>query len=286
MSRLIAYIGSDPERLRAALLEYRALLLTAPVEATEGVVGWGIGFYQGGEVLLQRRPRVSAGVIDLFEVVKDLRTDLFLAQIQHTSESRLAKNENTPPYRFRSWIMVQQGSAHGLRKAREEALQLLPDFLKRNIRGQTAAEQLFHVFLASLHEAGRGHLEDPNLPPEIALRALQSALDRLRQLALQPEAGAEGADEEDLQVVVSNGRILISLRRGPQPVWMRRLGPTLGDRHHEPFRGVLVASGPGLVIPEGSSFEELPAGQAILVGRDLMPRIVPLDSPPGSPSAR
>lgn len=48
MSRLIAYIGSDPERLRAALLEYRALLLTAPVEATEGVVGWGIGFYQGG----------------------------------------------------------------------------------------------------------------------------------------------------------------------------------------------------------------------------------------------
>ena len=105
MSRLVAYMGSDPERLKAALLGYRDLFVVRlPTRPSGGetLSSTGVGFYQGGEVLLQRRPRVSGGAIDLFEDLKDLRTDTFLAQVRDTIQGKLAKNENTPPFRFRS----------------------------------------------------------------------------------------------------------------------------------------------------------------------------------------
>lgn len=275
MSRLIAYMGSDPERLRAALTEHHDILRSGPAPTPEETLSnCGVGFYQGGEVLLQRRPRLPAGPVDLLEAVKDLRTDALLAQAVRGVESRQAKSENTPPYRFRSWIMAQQGDAPGLSRPREEVLALIPDFLKRNIRGQTASEQLFHVFLSSLHETGRAQIEDANLPPELALRAFQHALGRLREAL-----GAEAVDSGSLQVALTNGRCLVVLRRGPQPLWLRRLGQGGGterDRGHDPFRGVLAIAGPGLAPEAAAGFEEVPAEHALLVGRDLVPRVAAL----------
>ena len=65
MGSLFAYMGSDPERLRAALLAHRELLrvqsAVAPGGDSEVIASCGLGFYQGGEVLLQRRPRELSG---------------------------------------------------------------------------------------------------------------------------------------------------------------------------------------------------------------------------------
>lgn len=274
MSRLVAYMGSDPERLKAALLGYRDLLVvrlpTRP-QGGETLASTGVGFYQGGEVLLQRRPRVSGGAIDLFEDLKDLRTDTFLAQVRDTIEGKLAKNENTPPFRFRSWIMAHQGETRGFDKIREAVVKRVPDFLRRNIRGQTNTEHLFHLFLAALHETGSGSIEDANISPMEIKKALSQAFSTFTGLATA--AGlTEGLD--DAQVALTNGRSLCVMRMGKDPLWLRRLGAVVdGGRSYDHFRGFLALSG----LDESAKdqgFEEVPAGHALLIGRDLSAQIV------------
>src|SRR5262245_63472387 len=51
-------VSNDVERVRCALYPLRKQLTVGP--NAEGLLpydSWGIGFYQGGEVLLQRRPK-------------------------------------------------------------------------------------------------------------------------------------------------------------------------------------------------------------------------------------
>lgn len=283
MSRLVAYMGSDPERLSAVLQQHRDLLQGAASGPADTVCSLGVGFYQGGEVLLQRRPRLSGGT-DLFEGVKDLRTDVFLAQLQDGVPGKLAKSENTPPYRFRSWLMAPSGPLRGFEKLQEALSQSLPDFLRRNIRGQTPGEQLFHLYLAALHEAGRSQLEDANLPPELALRALSSALSRVTQLAREKDV-----DLGPLQIALSNGRLLVVAQTSAAaPLWFQRLAG-LPEKQNEHLRGVLVIGtgsgiGPdGTPAPDGKAdgkvaLEPLPVDHALLVGRDLQIRIVPLNA--------
>lgn len=270
MSCLIAYMASDPDGVAAALQDHRELLQSGALSASPGaesVVGWGVGFYQGGEVLLQRRPRAPQLPVDLFGAVSGLRTDVFLAQVLPPATGKVAKSENTPPYRFRNWIMAHRSSGPGLDAVRDELLRQTPDFLRRNIRGQTDTELLFHLFLASLHEAGRGQLEDPNLPPELAQKALAAALSRVR--ALQPQA--EGTS---LQVAASNGRSLVYARCGAEPVWLLHLrAANQKEDHGQHFRGLLALA--GTLRPPGAA-DELPAEHAVLLGRDLQPRVVPL----------
>ncbi len=278
MSRLVAYMGSDPERLRAALSDYHDLLVVGlkppqRAEAGDTLASTGIGFYQGGEVLLQRRPRISGRSIDLFEDLKDLRTDTFLAQVRDAIEGRLAKNENTPPFRFRSWSMTHQGSMPSFDRMREELQRRIPDFLRRNIRGQTATEHLFHLFLSALHETGSGNVEDANLPPSEVLKALLQAWKNFAVIA-QTQGVTDGLTE--VQVALTNGRCLCVLRKGQEPLWLRRLGAVMdGGKSYDHFRGYLIMSGLEASAKD-RGFEELPVDHALLIGRDLSAQILPV----------
>ena len=52
---------------------------------TRRLTGWGVGFYQGGEVLLQRRPKQGVGPLDFYEVLRDVRTDVLVAHLRKAS---------------------------------------------------------------------------------------------------------------------------------------------------------------------------------------------------------
>src|SRR5437870_2250647 len=108
MSRLLAYMANDPQRVACALHSGRGLL----VDETPNVDGWGVGFYQGGEVLLQRRPKPSTGPIDFYEIARDLRTDALIGHVRKGTVGA-AKNENTHPFRFRSWLFAHHGTVAG-----------------------------------------------------------------------------------------------------------------------------------------------------------------------------
>ena len=106
--RLVAFMGNDPGRLRCALHGAGRHLSTFDhPEDDRTVDGWGVGFYQAGEVLLRRRPKPPSQPIDLSELAREIRTDAFIAHLR-TPAIGAATNENTPPFRFRKRRLSQQ----------------------------------------------------------------------------------------------------------------------------------------------------------------------------------
>ena len=105
------------------------------------------------------------------------------------------RNENTHPFRFRSWLFAHHGTLPGFGpeagstdparpSAAQEALTEvlvaeLPDFLRRNLRGQTDSEILFHLFLTRLHETA--HLDLAEVRLSDAQAAMRRTLAKLEQ---------------------------------------------------------------------------------------------------------
>jgi predicted glutamine amidotransferase len=203
MARMFGFIGNRAD-LGARVLELNASVLRVKREPGEAL-GWGIGFYQSGEVLLRRRPIDEREVIDLAEAAQGVRTDVLMGHVRHATVGSL-RTENTHPFRYRLWLFAQTGTIGGFDSLRERLLESQPEFLRRNVRGETDSELFFYLFLSFLHDAG--HLGDHHVAPEhvrSALRASISLVDRL--------SAEEGHGENRGDTLVTNGEHLIAVHR-------------------------------------------------------------------------
>jgi glutamine amidotransferase len=281
MSLLFGYMANEPERVRCALHAARGTL-QVPTDAL--VESWGLGFYQGGEVLLQRRPRAAPGSIDFYAQLRELRTDAAIGEVRSRLPDAPAappSDEGGQPYRFRSWLFASQGGWSGFPEARAALLERVPEFLRRNLRGTSASEHLFHLFLSFLHDAGK--LDDPELtvgPARDALRATLAFADRLAAKS------AEGPGP--LGMVAMSGRLLLAAWRG-RPLSLRRLRGIAdcpvcrepGDRGrdgkrvaHEHLRAALVLSREAPL--EESGWEALPDASVVTVSHSVEIGVEPL----------
>ncbi len=254
--KLFACICNQPQRLTAALAPVRATLIAQPP-----VKRWGLGYVQGGDVLLVRTPKSSLAPVDLAAPLAELRTDCAIAIAVRDDESALGGPDNTPPFRFRRWMYAQTGilDNHGLEDVVPRLLEHIPEYLRRNIKGRTPAELAFHLFLAMLHD--EGHIDDPNLPVTTTRRALGATL-RL----INAELEKAGKTTVMGNVALTNGRSMV-VGRIDEPLRLRRLFVT-GDRgEREDFRGVILVSGGDGDPHDG--FEDVPASHSVLISRDL-----------------
>jgi predicted glutamine amidotransferase len=266
MSRLFAIVCNDPGRLAQAIEPVRSSLTV-----DEAPHGWGLASFQGGEVLLQRNPRPTAPV-DFARAVIELKSDYVIGNVRAPGVK--AAPENTPPYRYRSWVFGHSGRIQGFDQMRAELLQSVPDFLRRSIRGQTESETLFYLVLAFLHDAGKLDEQEPR--PADAEAALRAMLAMTEQVAKQKGAAVHGLD-----CMLTNGRFLLAARKGPPMYWKRvhtdvpvkepRNGPGSLERL------VMVLSEPKGGKPEG--FEEIPDGSLVTVSRDFLTSVAPLATP-------
>lgn len=203
MARMFGFIGNRAD-LGAMVLEAHAAVLRVK-RAPEEPLGWGVGFYQAGEVLLRRRPLDDRAVIDLAEAAADVRTDVLLGHVRKASVGAL-RTENTHPFRYRSWLWAETGTIGGFDRLRERLLEALPEFLRRNVRGETDSELSFYLFLSFLHDAGE--LEHPHVGYDAiaaALRASVALVDRL--------SAEEGMTQNAGNVLVTNGERMVALHR-------------------------------------------------------------------------
>ena len=74
MARLIGYIGSQAERLTCVLRRHRAAL----AREEEASDGWGVGFYQGEEILLLVQADTPAEAIAMRLFAEDADPGMFL----------------------------------------------------------------------------------------------------------------------------------------------------------------------------------------------------------------
>jgi glutamine amidotransferase len=214
MARLFGIIGNRPD-LASRVLAFEGEALRA---RSRGVpLGWGMGFYQGGEVLMRRRPIDERPEIDVGKLAADVRADLVVGHVRHATVGPL-RTENTHPFRYRQWLYAQTGTVTEFEQVRERLVASVPDFLRGGIRGDTDAEVVFHVFLSFLHDAGR--LNDGQVEPERVREALRSTLAVVDGMTAEVGAGS-GATK--INLIVSDGDKLVAVHRSDTAMRLRVL---------------------------------------------------------------
>jgi predicted glutamine amidotransferase len=275
VSHLVAYLGNEPDRLECALLPARAALYSqTPLQPN----GWGLGFIQGGEVLLQKRPRSEGTEVDFFNLARDLHANALIARGGLEEDARVSA-DNADPFRFRWWLFGSVGVSEGFGHVRERLLASVPDFLRRNIRGRSASEHIFHLFLAFLHDAGL--LETLATDPAPVGRALRESIAFVDRLL-----AAAGAPALRMALVATNGRCLVARSNGCPVQYLpisgimdctvcrhRNAAHSDDDRRisHEALRAVVVEADSTAPLRPGWAL--VPARGGLLVGADHIPRL-------------
>jgi hypothetical protein len=258
--KLFACMCNQPQRLSAALTPVRSVLLAQPP-----ISRWGLAYSQGGDVLLVRTPKSSAKPIDLAGPLAEISTDCAIGQA--VNDEKYSGTDNTPPFRFRRWMFAMSNQPN-LDAAAQRLVEHVPEYLRRNLRGKTPGELVFHVFLAMLHDEGA--VDEPNLPVQHTRRALAATIKLVnveQQKAGLPEGGLGN-------IIVSNGRSMI-VAHMDEPLRLRRLWVNDDKGARDPgFRGVLLVSGGDGDPKDG--FEDVPNG-AVLISRDLQVQFADLN---------
>ena len=205
MARLFGLIGNRADLAGRVLLSEAEVL---KAKAGSSQLGWGVGFYQGGEVLMRRRPIDDRPIIDVARLTGDVRADLMIGHVRSATVGSL-RTENTHPFRYRQWLFEMTGTLPAFESIRERLLASVPEFLRSSIRGETDAEILFYVFLSFLHDAGR--LNDALMAPSHVRDALRSCL-----AVVDGMAAEVGGAPSKVNLMASDGETIFAVHRGAE----------------------------------------------------------------------
>ncbi len=186
------------------------------------------------------------------------------------------RTENTHPFRYRQWLFASTSTVAGFDELRPKLLASQPEFLQRNVRGDTDTECLFYLFLSFLHDAG--HLRDDLVDPTQVRSALRSALALVDRLSEE-----QGTENQAGNILVTNGELLFAVHRdgsfgyrvvsgkseveellGEEEIRQRSV-PSLDSTHFN-----LVATD---IDPLPAGWESAPRGSVLTLGRSEAPTI-------------
>ncbi|HET6439586.1 MAG TPA: class II glutamine amidotransferase [Anaeromyxobacter sp.] len=271
MGALLAVLQND-----ANLLRCQVARLGAHVSLQDGETppdAYGFGHYQTGNVLLGKRPTGAAALLSLPDLVGRIDSEALVVHARRATVGK-TKDENTHPFRFRRWLFAHDGTVGAFDRVRPRLLEGLPDFLRRNIMGDTDSEHAFMWFLKLLKDEGQ--LDDLDLEARAAGRALARTVRQLETWTR--EAGEQRPSR--LNFVATNGRVLAGTRRGgplfyallegivPCPLDGITLETPESDPRVRPHRRVkAVCFASHLTAPNG--FIEVPEASVVSVSRAL-----------------
>jgi glutamine amidotransferase len=279
---LVAYFGNEPENIACALFSARtALFVRGEARAPEG---YGLGFVQAGDVLLQKRPRAEVVEVDLYNLVKDTRAEALVGRVGLDHDGATAA-EDADPFRFRSWLfgsIAEVGDA-AFEAIRERVLESTPAFLRRNIRGRSPSEHLFHLFLAFLHDAGI--LDQPSPSPSAVQAALRNSLAFVDRLLAELEK-----PPLEIALCATNGRCFVATGCAVPirylaiegitdcPVCQAKQDAGAGRNGrripHEGLRALVVEADRDVARRPG--WHEVPDRSALIAGPDRAPQVLAL----------
>jgi glutamine amidotransferase len=276
MARLFGLIGNRPD-LVGRVLDLEAEALVARTRGSP--LGWGIGFYQGGEVLMSRRPIDDRAEIRPSKLAADVKADVLIGHVRSATVGAL-RTENTHPFRYRQWLFAQTGTLPHFDAIRDRLLSSVPEFLRGNVRGETDSEIVFHVFLSFLHDAGR--LDNGSVTPEAVLEALRSSL-----AVIEGMANEVGDVSDGTNLLVSNGDLIVAVHKNQKMSYrvfagkndadmilgddaqLRRRAPELGQMHF-----TLIASDFDDDLPP--RWKTVPMNAVVTMTRGDAPKVAPL----------
>ncbi len=279
MGALVAILQSDPNLLRCQLkrLESHISLADAADRLPDA---YGFGHYSGGSVLLGKRPTGAPVALTLPELVGKVDSEAVLVHARRATVGK-AKDENTQPFRFRRWLFAHDGTIEGFERVRPKLVAALPDFLRRNIMGDTDSEHAFMWFLKLVKDERR--LDDLDLDAATAGRALARTVRQIE--AWSREVGEQRPSR--LTFVATNGRIMAAVRRGgplhyallegivPCPLDEIDLSTPESDPRVRPHR-LVKAVAFATRLERQNGFIEVPEGSVVAVSRGLQIGVSPI----------
>lgn len=247
MGRQFAYIGSDMSLLELALERCGESLV---VDDGQPFNGWGLGYYADDRALLRKRPVLLQGRLDLRALVADVHSSSVLCHVRRATRAP-ARPSNTQPFRFRSWLFSHVGRAADSEAVEKALTERLPDFLLRNVRGETDSEAALHLYFDHLR-ATSARIDHPVAAPAALIDAMRLTLAEIDRI--NRDNGAE--QPPTLDMLYTSGRMIVATNRSSSRLaWMRIEGleqvePPLFAGHHPKtteypqYRGVFVTYDP------------------------------------------
>ncbi|MFT3922803.1 MAG: class II glutamine amidotransferase [Myxococcales bacterium] len=263
MARLIGYMANRADRLRDAFHQERHAVAGLPADQRGA---WGIGFYQGDEVLHKKQPTPDGEPIHWEAIAANVKTDCAVAHLRQATVGGFSV-DNTHPFRFRQWLFAHVGTITAFDEIKAKLQAELPDFLRRNIRGSSDSELFFHLILGRLHAAGQLEAALPGSP--VMVDAIGSAVRIIDTVV------GSSREVSTLNIILSNGRAMYALRRGGSFGYVERTGlhdPVEHQEERPPRPGspllhyVMMVSG-GHDVPAG--YTALENNQLAIFNRDL-----------------
>ncbi len=280
MGVLVAVLQNDPNLLECQVHRLRGHVALGE----EGRLpdAYGFGYYSAANVLVGKRPSGASSLLGLAELVGDVESEALVVHARHATVGN-HKDENTHPFRFRRWLFAHDGTIEGWAQVKPKLLAALPDFLRRNIEGETDSEHAFMYFLKFLRDEGR--LDNLDIEATVAGQALARTAKQID--AWCREVGAQKPSA--LNFVATNGRVLVATHRG-RPLYYALLeGITPCELHQidastpesdprvRPHRRVkAVCFATTLLQPNG--FLDVPDGSVVSVSRSLQVSVSPIAS--------
>lgn len=261
MARLIGYMANRGDALERVLKRERSVL---HLRTSKSASGWGVGFFQNGEVLHRKRPHLSDDSLTWESIASGVQSDCVLLHVRKPTVGDF-RVENTHPFRLRNWLFAQDGTI-GQFAEHEEALRAeIPDFLARNIRGQTDSEYYFHLTLRFLHE--EANIDHLDLDPRAVVVALHRAKERVEEICGDGVFGGNS--------VITNGRFMIGYRDGGEFGFAERefedaLLGDLSSRPERALRYVMMTS----ALDDQHNFTTLERRDALIVHRSLRSEVI------------
>lgn len=283
MARLLGLIANRPD-LCHRFAEYERQQLTVRRQNGQNgdgepaQWGWGVGFFQSGEILMRRRPLDDSDTLDVADMIADLRSDIVITHVRRATVGDFRTN-NTHPFRYRQWMFADTGTVTGWGDVGAKLMETLPQFLQRSVRGDTDSELLFHLFLSFLYDAGK--LDHPMVSADDVFPALKSSLGLLDRITREV-----GAPEAKLNLLVATPDYLIAVHRGARMAYRVLKGredfePLFADKGEERLR--MPDLEPCRLAAVGSDFDgdriptdwiEVPEGAMIAFTRTDDPVVV------------
>lgn len=269
MARLIGYVANRADRIRDAFHQEREAIMGLDTQHRRA---WGIGFYNGDEVLHKKQPTPDGEPVDWEAVTERVRTDCAIAHVRKATVGGFSV-DNTHPFRWRQWLFAHVGTVTAFEDIGEELMADVPDYLRRNVRGNADSEAFFHLVLTELHSSGQIKLDEPD--EQGVVDAIGAAVARIDRVVgpVRPTS--------TLNMLMTNGRRMYGLRRGSAFGYMEQTGlhdPAEGSVEEERpgsplLRYVMLISG-GDEVPGG--YQPLDDGGVVVVDRELDVRTLSL----------
>ena len=259
MSFCFGFISNDSAMVQCTLEPF-----SAPLSVAKGAPhGWGMAYYQVGRPLLKKQPKPYEGPLEFSQAAARLRSNLIIGHIRDATIGG-QRTENTHPFRYRNWTFCHCGTVDRFHMVKEDLLKSVPDFIRRNIRGKTDSENIFHLFLSFLNDTGK--LEDPRIPPHEVARALNSTISYLNRLVLDNGGAAlHGC------CLATNGNFIAAVRLGMEVKVARKSSFNCRDSEGKPqaadhLKAVVVVGGDA---PDTPGWEMVSDQSVLIVDRDL-----------------